>query len=336
MGVSRERKLQRRDARGDERRARRRKAAISRSCAISRGASGHPRSAARKRPPYAARPGWRRRDRACRATAARASRHKAASCVRSRRGASRAERAVAAPVRARPTRGRQFVELLDERMADIDATRPAEPLDGRPARRATARARNRHRRASRSRGPDATPRPSGSHNRRSGFRKRATHLARDAMREIRRVDDDETIGRGRDDGARRLVDARDESWQTREHRQQTHHGDVGRSGKARRGLRAPSPRRRRPRIRVGARSRAARASARRPARRRRLRPRRERCAAAHAASPRARGAQSGRGDGARRKSTIRATSASSAKAARDLFHPFAQARARRRSRKARR
>ena len=112
-------------------------------------------------------------------------------------------------------------------MADIDAARSAEPrvrfrLERQQRQHAIDIGAHRPRPA-RPPGPD---RRADVIDHRQ-VRQRAADAARDAVGEVRAVDDDERVGARCDDRRRGAADAVDERRQAPEHRQQPHHRDVG-------------------------------------------------------------------------------------------------------------
>ena len=204
----------------------------------------------------------------------------------------------------------EFVQLLDERMADVNASGAAEAhmrlrLEGQQRKHAIDIFAHRSR-ASRPPGPDR--RAHIIHDRQA--RRRAANAARDAMGEIRRVDDDKTVGLIRQRRARRFVYPRNERRQSRKNGKKAHHGDVG-IGKeglqplARHRLAADAGK-----CHVGPRGAQCAHQRRAQDVAGRFSDDDKNARRFHASRPRARGAQKGRADGRRRKRAISATSAS--------------------------
>ena len=109
--------------------------------------------------------------------------------------------------RASSALGRKSRQPLDQRMADIDAGRPAEPL----MRRRLERQDREHviditAHGARPARPPCPDRGRDVIDDRDRRRRRA-HAARDPVGEIRAVDDDESVGTRCDDGVRGLADA---------------------------------------------------------------------------------------------------------------------------------
>ena len=131
-----------------------------------------------------------------------------------------------APARLRFARP-QFGEPLDQRMADVDAARSAEPrmrfrLERQQRQHAIDIGAHRPR-------PARPPRP----DRRADvidhrqIRQRAADAPRDAVGEVGAVDDDERVGARCDDRRRGAADAVEERRQALDDRQNPHHRDVG-------------------------------------------------------------------------------------------------------------
>ena len=84
-------------------------------------------------------------------------------------------------------------------------------------------------------GAARTPRPNGGADIIDDrqLRQHPPHATRNPMGEIRRVDDDETIGRGLDHSSRCRIDVRNKLRQARQHWEQAHHRNIGEWKKAR-------------------------------------------------------------------------------------------------------
>ena len=120
----------------------------------------------------------------------------------------------------------QFVEPLDQRMADIGARRAAEPHMSLRLER-----QQRQHMVDVARHLAGAPRPPGPDRRRHVIDDRQIRPAprdplRHLVREIRAVDDDEHVRLGSKDRGDRLVAAPDDARQMQEDRAEAHHGDV--------------------------------------------------------------------------------------------------------------